>query len=83
MWTNPKTGKGWTDDEEAAFAQIEQVSRLNRIQAIQLWKRCGKDLAKALQIAKQNYPPATAAQLAGLAKARKARKARKTVQGSP
>ncbi len=66
MWINPKTGKGWTDDEEAIFAKIQACSRLNRIQAIQLYRRVNSNAAKALEIARSTYLRATEAQLAGL-----------------
>ena len=56
MWTNPKTGKGWTDEEEAAFAAIQDAGQASRSRAIQLWKRCGKDAAKAVRIARWNAP---------------------------
>jgi len=69
VWINPNTGKGWTDSEEAAFARIQQQSRLSRIQAIQLYKRVKSDADKALAIAKSNYPPLTDTQLAVLRKA--------------
>jgi hypothetical protein len=72
-YTNPETGKGWTDEEEAAFAGIQSVSRLTRIAAIQLWKRFKKDSGKALENAKGCYPPIPAAVLANLSRARHAR----------
>ena len=50
--------RGWTDQEEAAFAQIQQASRLNRIEAIKLFRRFKGDVPRALAIAKQLYPPA-------------------------
>ena len=56
MWINPNTDKGWTDEEEAAFARIQKCSRLNRIEAIQLYRRVNDDTVKALAIAKSNYP---------------------------
>lgn len=51
MWINERTGKGWTDVEEAAFAQLEATG-LTRIQGIQMWKRFKKDLDKALAYAR-------------------------------
>lgn len=51
MWINPKTGKGWTDDEEAAFAELMAAGRLERLPAIRLWKRFNRDLKKALKYA--------------------------------
>ena len=77
-WINPNTGKGWTDDEEAAFAQIQTVSRLNRIKAIHLWKRCRKNTERALAVAERDYPqrpPKSEAQLDAAAKARQVRNA--------
>jgi hypothetical protein len=47
MWLNPNTGKGWTDSEEQAFAQL-QATGLTRIRSIQLWKRFRRDTTKAL-----------------------------------
>ena len=55
------TDKGWTDQEEAAFAKIQQASRLNRIEAIKLFRRFKGDVPRALAIAKQLYPPARTA----------------------
>jgi hypothetical protein len=72
LWINPHTGKGWTDEEEKAFAEIQAASRLNRIRALHLWKRCRKNLAKALDLARQDYPPLTAAQHARDKKAKAA-----------
>jgi hypothetical protein len=74
MWTNPNTGKGWTDEEESMFSKIMVVNRLTRIQAIQLWKRFRKDAAKALCVAASQYPKPSEAQLNGLRKARESRK---------
>ena len=56
---NPKTGKGWTDEEESAFTEIQKCSRLNRIEAIKLFRRFKGDVPRALAIAKQLYPPAS------------------------
>jgi hypothetical protein len=53
LWISPNTGKGWTDDEEAAFAPLIETG-LTRIQAIQMWKRFHKDLPKALKYAHGN-----------------------------
>lgn len=58
------TGTDWSNQEEQAIAFIQKVSRLNRIQAIQLWKRHGKKSAHAVKIAKEQYPPYTAEQQA-------------------
>lgn len=52
MWMNPKTGKGWTDQEEAVFAQI-MACWLERLPAIRLYRRCGTDLGKAVRYAKE------------------------------
>ena len=72
--------KGWTDDEERLFADIMSVSRLSRIQAIQLWKRCRENAAKAVRLAAKNYPRPTEAQLAGLRNANEVRsRARKAI----
>jgi len=75
MWMNPKTGKGWTDEEEAIFEEIQAVSRLSRVQSIQLWKRFGRSRDKTVAVAKTDYPRATESQLAGLAKGRATQKA--------
>ncbi len=80
MWINPKTDKGWTDEEEAAFAQIQECSRLNRIEAIQLYRRVNDDTTKALAIAKSNYPPLTEVQLTSLRKATNAAAAKRRMQ---
>jgi head-tail adaptor len=71
---NPNTGKGWTDAEERAFAEIMAASRLSRLEAIRLWKRCRKDTAKAVRLAKGNYPKPGEAKLSALRKAWAARK---------
>jgi hypothetical protein len=63
----------WTDSEEASFERICAASRLTRIQAIQLWKRCRKDTQKALRIAAETYPPLTDKQLAHVERMRQAR----------
>ena len=47
----------WTDAEEVAFAEIQSVSRLTRIKAIHLWKRCRKNIKRAVKLAKEQYPP--------------------------
>lgn len=43
----------WSENEEKAFADIQAVSRLTRIEAIRLWKRCRKDVAESLLEVKQ------------------------------
>lgn len=63
----------WTKAEEAAFAQIQAVSRLTCIQAIQLWKRCRRNTDKALRIAQDNYPPLTNKQLAHIDRLKRSR----------
>ena len=63
----------WSDSEEAGFERICVASRLTRIQAIQLWKRCRKDTQKALRIAAETYPPLTDKQLAHVERMRQAR----------
>jgi hypothetical protein len=70
----PKTGNGWTDAEERTFTEIMAASRLSRIQAIQLWKRCGQDTERALRLAKENYLRPSGPRLAALRKAREARR---------
>lgn len=65
--------KGWTAQEEQAFCGILAVSRLTRIEAIQLWKRCHKSMHKALRVAQENYPPLTNAQLSSIERLKTAR----------
>jgi hypothetical protein len=84
-YTNPNTGKGWTDAEETTFAAIMRIGRgrLSRIQAIQLFFRCKKNHARALKMAQDNYglsdvqmaayERTKAARLARLAQARQRR----------
>ncbi len=60
MYLNPETSKSWTPEEEAAFAKIMMTGDLERLPAIRLWKRCNKDLGKALPLAEQTYAPAPA-----------------------
>jgi ornithine cyclodeaminase/alanine dehydrogenase-like protein (mu-crystallin family) len=74
-YDNPKTGKGWTDEEELAFTQIQNVSRLTRIDSIRLWKRFKKNTKHAIEVAKKNYPPITAEQHERLRQARQCKKA--------
>lgn len=53
MWTNPQTGKGWTDEEEAAFSAIMEAGKMERLPAIRLYRRLRGDLKKALRYANQ------------------------------
>ena len=48
----------WTDDEEAAFAEIMAAGGIERLPAIRLWKRFHRDLKKALRHARDGAPPA-------------------------
>ena len=83
MWLNAKTGKGWTDGEETTFADIMRIARMGRIAAIQLFRRCKSNHAKAVKLAAENYglsdaqiagmERSKAARLAGLVKARESR----------
>jgi hypothetical protein len=52
---NPNPGKGWTDAEEATFSEIMRIGRMERIKAIQLFRRCKSDHAKAVKLARDNY----------------------------
>jgi len=52
---NPNAGKGWTDAEEATFSEIMRIGRMERIKAIQLFRRCKSDHAKAVKLARDNY----------------------------
>lgn len=82
-WTNPTTGKGWTDAEEATFADIMRIGRMAHMDAIRLYRRCKSDPGKALRVAKRDYEMSDeraaamerskAARLAGLAKANQRR----------
>jgi hypothetical protein len=54
MWINPKTGKGWTDEEEAAFAQVMAAGNLPRLPAIRLLRRFHGNLPKAIKLAKHS-----------------------------
>ncbi len=83
MDINPNTGKGWTDAQEATFAEIMAASRLNRIQAIQLWKRCHENGSKTVCTARRNYPPLSPSILDRLAKARVARLNAISIEGNP
>jgi hypothetical protein len=67
----------WTEEEEKAFAEIRSVSRLTRIEAIQLWKRFSKNTLRAVDVARKVYPPVTDKQRETMAKAREAGKARR------
>ena len=83
MYINPNTGKGWTDAEEATFADIMRIGHLTRIKAIHLFRRCRSNAAKAITMAQENYGM-TNEQTAGLERTRTARiaglaKARQTV----
>lgn len=75
---------GWTAEEETTFAEIVRIARgqLKRIEAIQLFRRCKSNHAKAVKLAKDNcgltdaqvasFESTRAARLVGLAKARQA-----------
>ena len=89
MDINPNTGKGWTDAEEATFAQIMRVGRMDRIKAIQLFRRCKSDHAKAIKLARKQlrsdgqvaaYENNKATRLAGLAKANASRAQDRRIQ---
>jgi hypothetical protein len=73
MWINQSTGKGWTDSEETLFSEMQNVSRLNRVRCIQLYRRCKSNPEKALAMAKRDYPKRLDARLTHLAKARAAK----------
>ena len=72
MNINPRTGKGWTDAEELTFADIMRIGRMGRIAAIQLFRRCKSDHAKALKLAQDNYGLSDA-QVAGFERTKAAR----------
>ena len=79
MDINLNTDNGWTDAEEATFADIVRITRMDRIAAIQLFRRCKSDHTKAVRLARRNYTMtderaaglerSKTARLAGLAKA--------------
>lgn len=81
--TKSQVGMLWTDEEEKLFAELQQIGRLTRIQAIQLYKRSKSNPDKACKIAQDNYAMTDEertgyarskdARVAGLAKARAAR----------
>lgn len=54
MWINPNTGRGWTDEEERAFARIMATGQMERMSAIRLYRRCRGNLAKALKYATES-----------------------------
>lgn len=51
---NHETGKGWTNAEEKAFAQIMATGELDRLSAIRLYRRMQGNLAKALRYASES-----------------------------
>ena len=53
MWINPKTGLGWTDEEETAFAEIMAAGQIERLPAIRLYRRCRSNLNRALEYARE------------------------------
>ncbi len=64
----------WTVEEEATFATIMRIARgqLKRIEAIQLFRRCKSNHAKAVKLAKDNCG-LTDAQVAGCERSKAAR----------
>jgi hypothetical protein len=76
MWINPNTGKGWTDAEEATFADIMRISHKERIAAIQLFRRCRSNATKALKLAAEYGVTAQAAEAGNAARAEGARRSR-------
>jgi len=48
---NPRTGKGWTYEEEKAFAEIMAAGGLERLPAIRLYRRFKGSLTKSLKYA--------------------------------
>lgn len=67
-------GNRWTEAQERAFTEIIAASRLSRVRAIHLWKRCRENAEKAIRVAKTQYPKASELVCDRLAKARMARK---------
>jgi hypothetical protein len=53
MWTNPRTGKGWTDEEESSFLQVIAAGSIKRMEAIRLYRRMKADLKRALTHARE------------------------------
>jgi hypothetical protein len=72
MWTNPNTGKGWTDAEEVTFADIMRMGRLARIPAIHLYRRCKSDRTKSLKLTQEKHAMSDA-QVAGMERSKAAR----------
>lgn len=72
MWINARTGKGWNDAEESAFETTMAAGKLERMEAIRLYRRMGGDLKKALQYANSQSGDRSKHD-AGLMKARAAR----------
>jgi hypothetical protein len=76
MYINPNTGKGWTDAEEATFADIMRIGHLTRIKAIHLWARCKRNTEKSLALAAEYGVTAQAAEAGNAARAEGARRSR-------
>jgi hypothetical protein len=55
MDISPNTGKGGTDTEEVTFAEIMRIGRMQRIKAIQFFRRCKSDCAKAVKLPRDNH----------------------------
>ena len=81
-YVNPETGKGWTPEEEAAFAALMNAGGMQRLPAIRMYRRFGCDLEKALRYAtgggtttaeEAAYRRTKAKRVAGLAKGRQRR----------
>jgi hypothetical protein len=90
LWLNPRTGKGWTDEEEQVFAEIMRAGRLERLPAIRLYKRCRSNASEAVTLAREcyglseeqlaAYERTKSARLAGLVKARQQRAQNRRIQ---
>jgi hypothetical protein len=46
----------WTPAEEDAFAQLMEVGRMKRMEAVRLYRRCNENLKRALRIAAASAP---------------------------
>ena len=48
----------WTTEEEQSFAQLMEVGRLTRPEAIRLYRRCKENFGRAMAIATAEVPSA-------------------------
>ena len=68
----------WTTEEEQSFARLMEVGRLERSEAIRLYRRCRDNFGKAMAIAAAEAPsPEEIARRAALGESARRRAARK------